>query len=380
VLLLAGLRRGGAGVGNLSRVRAAVLEQIPGDLVIDDVAIGSVGPHEVLVQTAAAGLCHSDLHFMEGKYPHPTPVVMGHESAGVVEAVGSQVSYVQPGDHVISCISGFCGACRWCLSGRPNLCDKVGLTRGPGDEPRLRRGDEMVSQFADLSSFAEQLLVHENLLVKIRPDMPLDKAALIGCGVTTGVGAVLNTAQVRPGEVVAVVGCGGVGLNAVQAAALVGAGRVIAIDPIDWKRDLAVRFGATDVVDASAVDPVLAVLEMTGGGVDHAFEAIGLAATARQSWDMLAKGGTATIIGMIPVGTKIELHGPDFLFERKIQGSNMGSNRFRVDMPRFVDFYLNGKLHLDDMISGRIKLKDVNDAMNALKKGEVARSVIMFDA
>jgi S-(hydroxymethyl)glutathione dehydrogenase/alcohol dehydrogenase len=360
-------------------VKAALLEQIPGDLVVDDVTIGSVGPHEVLVQTAAAGLCHSDLHFMEGKYPYLTPVVMGHESAGVVEAVGSEVTYLQPGDHVISCISGFCGACRWCLSGRPQLCDKVGLSRDPTDAPRLQRSGETVWQFADLSSFAEQLLVHENLLVKIRPDMPLDKAALIGCGVTTGVGAVLNTAQVRPGEVVAVIGCGGVGLNAVQAAALVGAGRVIAVDPIDWKRDLALRFGATDVVDASAVDPVQAVLEMSGGGVDHAFEAIGLSVTARQAWDMLTKGGTATIIGMIPFGEQVSIDGFQLLMEKRLQGSNMGSNRFRVDMPRYVDWYLEGRLKLDELVTGTLPLDDINDGFAALQRGEAARQLVLFD-
>src|SRR4051794_36540341 len=248
-------------------MRAAVLESIPGDLVIDEIEIGSVGPREVLVRTVAAGICHSDLHFMEGKYPCPVPAVLGHESAGIVETVGSEVTYLQPGDHVISCISGFCGACQFCLSGRPNLCDKEGLRPDPAAPPRLWRGSETVHQFANLSSFAEQLLVHENLLVKIRPDMPLDKAALIGCGVTTGVGAVLNTAHVRPGEVVAVIGCGGIGLNAIQAAAIVGAGRVIAIDTVQSKRDLATTFGATDVIDASAGDPVGAVLELTGGGV-----------------------------------------------------------------------------------------------------------------
>ena len=211
-------------------MKAALLEQIPGELVIDEVQVGTVGPREVLVRTVAAGLCHSDLHFMEAKYPCPVPAVLGHESAGVVEAVGSDVSYVQPGDHVISCISGFCGTCGYCLSGRPHLCDKVGLDAA--HPPRLRRGNEPVYQFFALSSFAEQLLVHENMLVKIRPDMPLDKAALIGCGVTTGIGAVLNTARVRPGETVAVIGCGGIGLNAIQAAAMVGAGRIIAIDRI----------------------------------------------------------------------------------------------------------------------------------------------------
>jgi S-(hydroxymethyl)glutathione dehydrogenase / alcohol dehydrogenase len=190
-------------------MKAALLEQIPGELVVDDVQVGAIGPHDVLVRTVAAGLCHSDLHFMEGKYPCPVPAVLGHESAGVVEAVGDQVTYLSAGDHVISCVSGFCGACRFCLSGRPNLCDKEGLSPDPAAPPRLRRGDRPVFQFMDLSSFAEQLLVHERLLVKIRPEMPLDKAALIGCGVTTGVGAVINTARVRPGEIVAVVGCGG---------------------------------------------------------------------------------------------------------------------------------------------------------------------------
>jgi S-(hydroxymethyl)glutathione dehydrogenase/alcohol dehydrogenase len=360
-------------------MKAAVLEHIPGELVIDDVQIGSVGPHEVLVRTVAAGLCHSDLHFIEGKYPAPTPTVLGHESAGVVEAVGSQVTYLQPGDHVISCISGFCGACRYCLSGRPNLCDKVGLAPDPSAPPRLRRGDQVVHQFFDLSSFAEQLLVHENYLVKIRPDMPLDKAALIGCGVTTGVGAVINTAKVRAGDVVAVIGCGGIGLNAIQAAALVGAGRVIAIDMVASKRDMALAFGATDVVDASAGDPVGQVLAMTGGGVDHAFEAIGLVATAQQAFSMLAKGGTATVIGMIPFGETIALDGFQFLLEKKIQGSNMGSNRFRIDMPQYIEWYMAGKLKLDELVSGVMPLEKINDGFAALKAGEVARQLVTFD-
>jgi len=359
-------------------MKAAVLEHIPGELVIDDVQIASVGPHEVLIQTAAAGLCHSDLHFIEGKSPHPTPTVLGHESAGIVEAVGAEVSYVKPGDHVITCISGFCGACRYCLSGRPNLCDRVGLAADP-NTPRLRRGDQTVFQFADLSSFAEQLLVHEHMLVKIRNEMPLDKAALIGCGVTTGVGAVINTARVRPGDVVAVIGCGGIGLNAIQAAALVGAGRIIAIDRIASKLDLARRFGATDVVDASATDAVGAVLELTGGGVDHSFEAIGLSATAQQAFNMLRKGGTATVIGMIPLGEKIEVDGFQFLMEKRLQGSNMGSNHFRTDMPQYIEWYLAGKLKLDELVSATMPLEKINDGFETLKNGEVARQLITFD-
>jgi S-(hydroxymethyl)glutathione dehydrogenase/alcohol dehydrogenase len=359
-------------------MKAAVLEQVPGELVIDDVQIDTVGPREVLVRTAAAGLCHSDLHFIEGKYPSAVPTVLGHEAAGVVEAVGSHVTYVQPGDHVITCVSGFCGACRYCLTGRPNLCDKVGLTRDLSS-PRLRRGDEVVWQFMDLSCFAELMLVHENFLAKIRPDMPLDKAALIGCGVTTGVGAVLNTAKVQPGEVVAVIGCGGIGLNAIQAAAIAGAARIIAIDRVASKRDLALAFGATDVVDATSVDPVLAVVELTGGGVDHAFEAIGLATTAQQAYGMLAKGGTATVIGMVPFGEQVSIDGFQLLLEKRLQGSNMGSNRFRVDMPQYVDWYLAGRLKLDELVSAVMPVEKINEGFAALKAGEVARQLVTFD-
>jgi S-(hydroxymethyl)glutathione dehydrogenase/alcohol dehydrogenase len=358
-------------------MKAAVLEEVPGALVIDDVTVGSIGPNDVLIRTTAAGLCHSDLHFIEGSYPCALPVVLGHESAGVVEAVGDQVRYVQPGDHVITCVSGFCGACRYCLSGRPNLCDQSGLDGAPV-KPRLTRRGEIVDQFAGLASFAEQLLVHERLLVKIRADMPLDRAALIGCGVTTGVGAVINTAGVRPGETVAVIGCGGIGLNAIQGAAIAGAGRIIAVDRVTAKLALATDFGATDTVDATSTDAVLAVLDLTSGGVDHAFEAIGLAATAQQAFAMLRNGGTATVIGMIPMGERVEIDGFQFLLEKRIQGSNMGSNRFRIDMPQYVDWYLAGKLKLDELVSAVIPLEQINDGFGRLRSGEVARQLVTF--
>jgi S-(hydroxymethyl)glutathione dehydrogenase/alcohol dehydrogenase len=315
---------------------------------------------------------------MEGTYQCPLPAVLGHECAGVVEAVGDDVTYVRPGDHVITCISGFCGSCAYCLRGKPHLCDKVALQPDP-PQPRLRRGDVPVNQFAGLGGFAEQLLVHEHYLVKIRPDMPLDKAALIGCGVTTGVGAVMNTAAVRAGETVVVIGCGGIGLNAVQAGAIVGAGRVIAVDRIASKLDLARVFGATDVVDASAVDPVAAVLELTGGGVDHAIEAIGLTATAQQAFAMLRNGGTATVIGMIPLGQRIEIDGFQLLMEKRLQGSSMGSNRFRIDMPQYVEWYLDGRLKLDELVSGTMPLERINEGFAALKGGEIARQLVVFD-
>jgi S-(hydroxymethyl)glutathione dehydrogenase / alcohol dehydrogenase len=359
-------------------MRAAILDVAPGELVVDDIQVGDVGPREVLVRTVAAGLCHSDLHFIQGLYPYPLPAVLGHESAGVVEAVGDQVTDLAPGDHVVSCVSGFCGACRYCLSGRPFLCDKVGLTRAPGSPPRLSRRGQALYPFFDLASFSEFLLVHEHLLVKIRPDMPLDRAALIGCGVTTGIGAVLNTAGVRPGETVAVLGCGGIGLNAIQAASIVGAARVIAIDRLPAKLALAHTFGATDLVDASAVDPVVAVQELTAGGTDHAFEAIGLKVTAEQAFRMLGKGGTATIIGMVPVGQRLEIDATQLIGGKRLQGSNMGSNRFRIDMPQYVDWYLEGRLKLDELISATMPLEKINDGFAALATGEVARQLISF--
>jgi S-(hydroxymethyl)glutathione dehydrogenase/alcohol dehydrogenase len=359
-------------------MKAAVLRAPKQPLSIEDVEISKPGPHEVLVRTVAAGVCHSDLHFQNGSYMYPTPAVLGHESAGVVEQVGAEVRYVQPGDHVITCLSVFCGHCEFCLSGRPALCTKVDTRRRPTDPPRLSKDGKPVWQFLDLSSYAEQMLVHENAIVKITKDMPLDRAALIGCGVTTGVGAVFNTAKVPPGATVAVIGCGGVGLSAVQGAAIAGAGRVIAVDMLDSKLELARKMGATDTVNAKKGDPIAQVKDLTGGGVDYSFEAIGLKVAAEQAFAMLKNGGTATVIGMIPLGQKVELPGVDFLFEKKIQGSSMGSNRFRTDMPKYVDMYLNGKLNLDDMVSRRIKLADVNDAFAALEKGEVARQVIMM--
>ena len=359
-------------------MRAAMLPRIPSSLEIADVQIDNPGPHEVLVRTVASGLCHSDLHFMEGKYTWETPTIPGHEAAGIVEAVGEDVTYVQPGDHVVGCLSIFCGRCAYCLSGRPALCDRQGLERTPDQPPRLSRDGARIHQFLRLSAFAELMLVHENTLAKIRDDMPLDRAALIGCAVTTGVGAVLNTAKLPPGSTVAVIGCGGVGLNTVQGAAIAGAGRIIAVDTLPWKLDLARTFGATDVVDATTGDPIELVRELTDGGVEHAFEAIGLKSTAEQAFAMLRKGGTATIIGMIPEGERIALPGSDFMDEKKIQGSNMGSNRFRIDIPRYVDLYLNGRLKLDELVSARIALDDVNRGFEAMRRGEAARSVIVF--
>ena len=360
-------------------MKAAVLHAPQQPMTIENIDIDKPKRREVLVRLSAAGLCHSDLHFIEGSYPTPMPVVLGHESAGIVEAVGEDVTYLKPGDHVISCLSVFCGHCELCLSGHLSLCTTPDVNLAPGVSKRLSWKGGRMNQFLNLSSFAEQMVVHEHALVKVRPDMPLDLAALIGCSVITGYGAVAHTARIEPGSTVAIFGAGGIGLATINSAAIAGAGRIIAIDKDPFKLALAKDFGATDVIDASAGETVARIRELTGGGVHYSFECIGLKATAEQSFSCLRAGGTATLIGMIPVGTKIELHGVDFLRERKIQGCMMGSNRFRTDMPRLIEFYLQGKLKLDQMVSARIKLEQINEGFAALKQGGVARSVIVFD-
>ena len=360
-------------------MKAAVFRGVGVPLEVEEVEIDEPRPREIVVRTGASGVCHSDLHYVEGKYTTKTPIVLGHEAAGTVEAVGDQVTYVKPGDHVITCLSVFCGTCERCLEGRMAICLEGDTSRQRSDGPRLRQGDTEIRQFLNLSSYAEQMLISENAAVKIREDVPFEQLALIGCGATTGLGAALNTAQVRPGSTVAVVGCGGVGLSAIQGAVLAGALRIIAVDAVETKLGLAQELGATDVVDASSGDVVERIMSLTGDGVDYSFEAIGKKETSEQCYEMLRAGGTATIIGMIPEGVKIEIDGPSLLNERRVQGSNMGSNRFRVDMPRYVEFYRQGRLKLDEMVTQRIGLEDINSAFEDMNEGHVARSVITFD-
>lgn len=360
-------------------MKAAVLYEANTPLVIEEIAVRKPQAHEVMIRTAYSGLCHSDLHFMEGLYPHPMPVVLGHEAAGVVEQVGSEVTYVQPGDHVVTCLSVFCGTCENCTTGRPAICTNTDVKLPAGKAERLEwEKAQQLHTFANLSGFAEQMLVHENAIVKIRKDMPLDRAALVGCGVITGFGAAMNTANVQVGQTVAVIGCGGVGMAAVNGAYVAGAARVIAVDTSAAKLQLATKLGATDIVNPADGDPVERIMEMTGGGVHHAIECLGKKITAEQAFQMLAFGGTATIVGMVPFGEKIELHGADFLRERRIQGSSMGSNRFRVDMPRMIELYMQGRLHLDDWISNKIKIEEINEGYQDMKDGKGMRTVIDF--
>ncbi len=361
-------------------MKAAVMRANNAPLEIEEIDIDDPGPGEVLLKTAASGICHSDLTVIEGGLPVPPPCILGHEPAGVVEAVGEGVTDFVPGDHVIGCITAWCGVCKFCTAGRPYLCLTQFAGRPPGSAPRLTKGPDPIGQFANLSSFAENMLCPERSLVKIRDDMPLDRAALIGCGVTTGLGAALNTVNIPTGANVVVIGCGGVGLSTVQGARLRGAGKIIAVDTQAWKFDLARQLGASDCIDSSENDAVAAVHDLTGGGADFVFECIGLVPTVQQAIAMTGRGGTSVLVGVVPMSEMVPISASDLtLQEKNVTGSYMGSNRFRFDMPRYVDFYLDGRLHLDEMISSRIPLEDVNHAFDLMRKGEAARQVIIFD-
>ena len=360
-------------------MKAAIMHGVHQPLTIEQVEIDEPGDREILVRTSASGVCHSDLHYLEDLMPMRTPAILGHEAAGVVEAVGSKVTYVQPGDHVIACGSAFCGECQECLTGHPNRCvDKPFRTLG--DPPRITlNGERVHNSVSNIASFAEWMLLSERGVVKVRDDMPLDVASLVGCGVITGVGAVLNAAQVKPGSTVAVFGVGGVGLSAVQGAYLSGARQVIAVDLLESKLGMAREFGATHGVNASEEDPVEAVRRLSGGGVDYSFEAIGNANVALQCVQSLGLGGTATIIGVIPASETIALGGRALAGEKTIKATTMGSNKFRVDMPKLIELYMQGRLKLDEMITRRGELEEINEMFEAMNKGEVARQVIVFE-
>ena len=361
-------------------MRAAVLEQCPGELVIDELTLTAPEPDEVMIQTVACGLCHSDLHMIDGHLTTPVPAVLGHEAAGIVQAVGENVTDFAPGDRVVSCLSMFCGACRECSVGNTWLCERrQSLGKRIDGTSRLRRGDVEVTQMTGLGAFAEEMLVHRNAIVKVPDALPLELGALLGCAVITGVGSVINGARLRAGSTVAVIGCGGVGLNIVQGALLAGAERIIAIDLNPEKLALATTFGATDVVNGAEVDAAQAVLELTGGGVDAAFEAIGLPATAQQAFRMIRPGRTAYLVGLPGAGKMIELPGTLMLVQgRGLQGLFMGSNNFKRDIPMLANLYLQGRLKLDELVAAKIDLDQINEGYAAMRKGTEARSVIVF--
>jgi S-(hydroxymethyl)glutathione dehydrogenase/alcohol dehydrogenase len=354
-------------------MKAAVLYEVNKPLVIEEIDIDEPGPGQVMVKTVSTGVCHSDLHQIEGLWPIDLPVVLGHEATGIVERLGEGVTYVQPGDRVVMNFIPFCGACRYCQSGRPVLC-----TEGRGTATHLRKGDQAINVFISVSSFAEHMVAPESGLVKVRGDAPLDKLGIMGCAVATGVGAVLNTATVEAGSSVAVIGIGGVGLNVVQGAALAAADPIIAIDVLDQKLEMAEQFGATHFVNALKEDPVKKVRSLTGGGADYAFEVIGSPEAISQAFDMVHPGGEAVMVGLSPFGSKTSIDTRGLLSEKVLRGCTYGSIRPRIDIPRFIDLYMAGKLKLDELVSRTYPLEGINEAFAAMKAGEVARSIVTF--
>ena len=356
--------------------RAAVLHEVGAPLVVEQVEVGAPRAGEVLVRLAASGVCHSDLHTLNGSFPWPLPAIFGHEGAGVVEEVGPGVAHVAPGDHVILTWLPYCGECRQCRRGRPNICEGQGWS----DSGLMMDGTTRFTgatgpiHHCTASSFAERTVVAAQTCIKVDPALDLAELCLFGCAVMTGVGAVRNSADVQPGDSVAVVGCGGVGLNVVQGARIAGAGRIVAIDRVPEKLALARDLGATEVVDASAVNPA----EVLPEGVDHVFEAIGAPATIETAVSLVAPGGQALLIGMAPVGATVPIAPLDLTTtDRSIRGSWYGGVVPERDFPLLIDLYRSGELRMDALVQ-RIALDDINDAFDAIRRGEAVRSVIVY--
>jgi S-(hydroxymethyl)glutathione dehydrogenase/alcohol dehydrogenase len=364
--------------------KAAVLFETGRNLELCDIEVQAPKAGEVLVRMAAAGVCHSDLHVMTGHLFAPLPAVLGHEGSGVVEETGPGVASLRAGDHVIPLWRLSCGECEYCTGGRPALCASGTAVRMTGVLPdgttRFTLGDTELRHFAGVSSFSQYSVIPERALLKIPEDLPLDRAALFGCAVITGVGAVVNAARVHPGSTVAVFGAGGIGLNAIQGAQLAGAVTIIAVDIVGRKLEYARQFGATHTVDASAEDPVARIRSFTGGrGVDYAFEAIGVPTVMRQAYDSLAKRGVAVIIGVTPMATEIAVPVMSLVFEERVlTGSVYGSSRPRVDIPNLIALARAGRLKLDELLTRTYPFEEINAAYAALERGEVARSVVTF--
>lgn len=363
-------------------VTAAVLYEVRKPLVIENVELLDPGPHEVQVRWAANGVCHSDYHLVCGDVPHPLPVVLGHEASGVVERVGPGVTTVQVGDHVCSSYIPSCGRCGYCIGGQPTMCalrDKPRWFMLDGTT-RLRKGATSLHHYLQVAGYATHGVLMEDSVIPIRKDVPLDVACLVSCGVLAGAGPVFNRAKVPPGASVAVWGCGGVGLNTIQAAKLVGAGKIIAVDVMPQKLAWAEEFGATHVVNAATEDPVARVHAISGtGGVDYAFELVGTQATIEQAFLATHRGGTCVVVGVSPAGTRVSIDPGLLLQQRVLTGSSFGAGHQRTDVPMLLDLYMAGRYKLEELITRRIPLTDLNHAFDRMLKGEVKRSVVVYD-
>lgn len=354
-------------------MRAAVFTGLDQPVQVQQVDIDGPEQGEVLVKVAACGVCHSDLHVMRMM---PPPVIFGHEVAGVVEAVGDGVDDIAPGDHVVCAFHPSCGRCFYCVRGMPEICERPDYPEraAQGSRPRLTWDGKPVTQGVGVGGFAEYTCMPRGGVVKIRDDAPLDTVGLVGCGVTTGIGAAINTARVEPGSTVAVIGCGGVGLNVIQGAKLAGAYRIIAVDTVPYKLELAQQFGATDAVNAGQDDPVAVVQRLTHGYLDYAFEVIGLPQTVQQAFTMIRPGGTAVVVGVGRENVSLPLFA--FLQEKKLLGCLYGSASIQADIPRIIDLYMDGKILLDELVSRRRSLEEVNEAFTDMEAGTVARSML----
>lgn len=366
------------------KAKAAVLFEVGQKLEIREVEVQKPQAGEVLIRMAAGGVCHSDLHVMTGHLIASLPAILGHEGSGVVADVGPGVASVKPGDHVIPLWRLSCGECEYCTGGRPALCPAGFEIRMTGrlldGTTRFKLDGKEIKHFAGVSSFSEYSVVPEKAVLKIPNDLPLERAALFGCAVVTGVGAAINAARVKPGSSVAVFGAGGVGLNVIQGAAIAGAGKIIAVDLLENKLEFARRFGATHTVNASKGNPVEQVRAVTGGrGVDYAFEVIGLPATMRQAYDTLAKRGMAIVVGITPMTMEVSVPVMTLVYEERVlTGSVYGSSRPKIDIPMLIDLYRAGKLKLDELLTRTYPFDQINEAYAALDRGEVARSVVTF--
>jgi len=361
-------------------MKAAVLYEPNTPLKLEDVTLDDPQENEILVKLVATGVCHSDLHFMKGEVPQSTPFVPGHEGAGIVEKVGPGVTTVQPGDHVILMVAFTCGKCRYCIEGRPTMCVENLPIQMMGTLPygqmRLHKGDQQLHHLFGLACYAEKVVVHERSAVKVRADAPLDVVCILGCGASTGIGSAINSTGIRAGESAVIFGCGGVGLSAVMGAKLAGAGRVIAVDVLDSKLEKARELGATDTINAAKDDPSAKVMELLGGGADYALEFIGNVDVTAKAFASIRAGGKLVVAGMAPITSLLTIAPFEFLLGKTITGAVQGDVVATVDIPRYVDMYMDGRLPIDKLITRTYPLDRINDAFEALEKGDVIRSVI----
>ena len=366
----------------MKKMRAAVLYQTNTPLRVEEVTIDDPQDGEIMVKLVATGICHSDLLPIKGEVPSPMPLVLGHEGAGIVQKVGPGVTTVQPGDHVVLPVIFNCGKCRNCVGGQPALCSEVLpahlMGTLPGGGKRLHRGDQDLHLFYSQGSFAEYVVVHERTAVKVPKDAPLDVLCLLSCRTTTGVGSVINRAGLRAGESIVVYGCGGVGLSAIMGAKLAGAGKIMAVDLLDRKLDLAKELGADYVINASRDNPQQRVIEITGGGADYSIESIGNVNIMAQAFGSIHSAGTCVLVGAAPMADVLSLFPFEFLLGKTLKGSLLGNVRTMVDVPNYVDLYMQGKLPIDKLTAQYYTLDEINEAVVAVDRGEVMRAVIRF--